>query len=263
MHESLPQLPDELHTMLAGCHVQRDRVGQSSARVYHLQRQQDRFYLKYQSPHPQASMELRKEKELLSWLQSRFPVPVVHFYDETDAGGYLLLSALPGCSLDQAAENWSCETVTRLYAETLRELHALPTANCPYRISVEQRFAEARYALEHDLVDIDDLEEAYRHMAPEQLYQRLLELRPDSFEPVLSHGDYCPENIIVDKGRLSGLIDWGRGGIDDRYQDLALALRSLDHRYGRSVWPLFLDGYGLADLNEQKLNFYILLDEFF
>ena len=41
------------------------------------------------------------------------------------------------------------------------------------------------------------------------------------------HGDYCLPNIILKEHTVSGYIDVALAGVGDRYQDLALAVRSL------------------------------------
>ncbi|MCG7860465.1 phosphotransferase, partial [Flavihumibacter sediminis] len=75
--------------------------------------------------------------------------------------------------------------------------------------------------------------------------------------------DYCPDNLILDDGVVSAFIDMDWGGVADRYQDLALAIRSLKHESLDNLIPLFLHNYGLTYLDENKLLFYTLLDEFF
>ncbi|HLX56069.1 MAG TPA: phosphotransferase, partial [Ktedonobacteraceae bacterium] len=58
-------------------------------------------------------------------------------------------------------------------------------------------------------------------------------------------------------------IDWGRAGIADRYQDLALAARSLAYNFGPGWESLLWEAYGLQTVDAAKIAFYRLLDEFF
>ena len=82
---------------------------------------------------------------------------------------------------------------------------------------------------------------------------------------VFTHGDYCLPNVFLDLTgrRLTGFIDWGRAGIADRYQDLALAERSLRFNFGPGWERCLFDAYGLTHVDEAKLAYYRLLDEMF
>lgn len=91
---------------------------------------------------------------------------------------------------------------------------------------------------------------------------------PTDEDLVFTHGDFCLPNIILDRGtngdvRIAGLVDCGRAGIADRYQDIALAVRSIVYNFG-DIWVApFLESYGLPQPHEEKLRFFTLLDEFF
>lgn len=69
--------------------------------------------------------------------------------------------------------------------------------------------------------------------------------------------------MLDDRG-VTGFIDWGYAGVADRYQDLALAVRSITWNLGAEWVPSFLDAYRLPDgLDAAKIEFFHLLDEFF
>lgn len=80
---------------------------------------------------------------------------------------------------------------------------------------------------------------------------------------VFTHGDFCPDNIIVADNHLPGYIDLGGGGVADKYQDIALAVRSIQHDLGNEWVDLFFKEYGLQEPNLKKINFYRQIDEFF
>lgn len=104
---------------------------------------------------------------------------------------------------------------------------------------------------------------------PEELLSWLENNRP-SEDIVLTHGDYCLPNIFAKDGRVTGFIDIGRMGPADRWQDIAILIRTLHHNFngyygGPAVFPQFrpemvLDELGIP-MDEEKYRYYLLLDE--
>jgi aminoglycoside phosphotransferase len=70
---------------------------------------------------------------------------------------------------------------------------------------------------------------------------------------VLIHGDYALPNVLVDKGRFSGLVDVGRSGLGDPRDDLAAALWSLHYNYGHGHAAGFLDAYGAPPMTDKEI----------
>ncbi|KAF2217598.1 hypothetical protein CERZMDRAFT_55043 [Cercospora zeae-maydis SCOH1-5] len=57
---------------------------------------------------------------------------------------------------------------------------------------------------------------------------------------VLTHGDLTPRNIIVDNGRVTGIIDWERSGFFPEYAEYAFAMK-LGHSIERWWLPVLKD----------------------
>jgi len=91
----------------------------------------------------------------------------------------------------------------------------------------------------------------------EEIEGRLIRLRLDDLRPlweaaldagpsddqVWLHGDLHPRNVVTDRGRLVGLIDWGDLCGGDRATDLAAAWSLFASRGGRDA---FLEAYGAS-----------------
>ena len=77
---------------------------------------------------------------------------------------------------------------------------------------------------------------------------------------------------FVKENEISGFIDIGKMGPADRWQDIAIAIRSLKHNFdgkytdGKKIFNFkpqtFLDALGV-DFDNQKYKYYFLLDELF
>lgn len=112
------------------------------------------------------------------------------------------------------------------------------------------------------MVDCDDFDPERRDCSAEQVWQELQTCRPSAADPVVTHGDFSLDNILVDRGLVVGCIDVGRLGLADRYQDLAILARDLrDHEPALEL-RLF-HAYGLTHPEVDRLRFHQLLDELF
>src|SRR6266481_5641692 len=70
---------------------------------------------------------------------------------------------------------------------------------------------------------------------------------------LLIHGDYCLPNVLVEEGRLSGLIDLGGAGLGDPQDDLAAGVWTLQYNYGPGHAREFLDAYGWPPMSEKSI----------
>lgn len=117
-------------------------------------------------------------------------------------------------------------------------IHGVPIEGCPFDATIAALLAQS-------LPRVSD---------PEVLAY-LREGRPDSEDLVFTHGDYCLPNILVDRGRLGGFIDWGYAGVGDRYRDLASCAWSVGHNLGEEWIPSFFEAYGIV-IDQEKFDYY-------
>ncbi|HFK2920374.1 TPA: APH(3')-II family aminoglycoside O-phosphotransferase [Stenotrophomonas maltophilia] len=255
-------LPKAWRQLLADARIERQSIGASRAEVARVHRhgQADAFL---KSEVIDAFSELGDEIARLRWLRAQGqPAPTV-IADVKEAGRHwLLMSALPGRDLASSPE-LAPPRLVEVLADALRGLHALPVAACPFDQRIASRLQAAAARIEGGLVDADDFDDERLGQSPQQVFAELQDTRPEHEQLVVSHGDACLPNLMAANGRFSGFIDCGRLGVADRYQDLALAARSLVDNFEDTRWVApFFQRYGLV-ADERRLAFYRLLDEFF
>lgn len=243
-------------------------VGMSDSEVYEF----PDYVLKVQK----HTAESDNEYAIVRWLNKRLPVPEIPVYTVRDGTAYTLMTRARGRMLCDMQFMNEPELLIKAACEGLRLLWSVDISDCPCTVSrLSQRLAAARYNVEHGLVDTDNVEPdtfgPKGFADPAQLLRWLEEHRPDE-ELVMTHGDYCLPNIFADDKGICSFIDLGKAGPADRWQDIAICLRSLRSNFnGRYNGGKKIPGYDenafLRELgierNEEKMRYYLLLDELF
>ncbi|HLJ81410.1 MAG TPA: APH(3') family aminoglycoside O-phosphotransferase, partial [Ktedonobacterales bacterium] len=193
------------------------------------------------------------------------PVPEALAFVEDAASAYLLLSEVPGIMSCDASFADDIPVLVRLLAAGLRQLHALDYSTCPLDQRLDRKLALAAENIAAGLVDEAEVDPRGHAEDAPGLLRWLMEHRPAAEDLVFTHGDYCLPNILINSAHtaISGFIDLGRAGVADRYQDLALAARSLAYNFGPGWEPLLWQAYGLTSVDAAKREYYVLLDELF
>jgi aminoglycoside 3'-phosphotransferase II len=207
---------------------------------------------------------VKQEYERLQWLQERVPVAKILAFEEREGLNRLTTSAMPGVMAHQC-DGSQREEVVKSIARSLRRLHETPIGDCPFDNTIDNQLAEATANTEAGIVDESDFDPLHIGMTARELLPVLLAAKPTTFENVLTHGDHCLPNIFIDPQSLevTGYIDLGRFGISDRYQDLGITLNTLDHNFGPGYDDIFFEAYGIQGVDQLRIAFYQMLDEFF
>ncbi len=266
----VPSFPAEITARTSDFTCSKDQIGCSSAGVFRYEQNEDVLYLKIS----EVNYEIRQERDLMTWLKGKVPVPEVVYYGEQDGYAFLLMTEADGsmacdCPRDTVGEHDMvhepiAQTV-KLLADALLMMQAIDISTCPCENTLDYKLKRALYNIECDLVDLDDFEESNDFSSPMELYKWLVENRPPEVL-CFTHGDFCLPNIFIDGKTVTGFIDTGRGGIADKWQDIALCVRSLGYNLRHTEQQKYIDllftHLGITP-DEAKIRYYILLDDLF
>lgn len=263
--EKMTNLPEKIKKYLPDEAWQMDHIGMSDSSVLLFRD----MILKVQKNTKEAENEYR----MMRWLDGRLPVPKVYAREVLEGTSYLLMSRCPGEMA--CAEKYMSNPVLQaeLLAHGLKNLWKVDISDCPSDWSLKFKLEEARFNVEHGLVDVENTEPGTfgenGFADPKALLNWLYENQPEE-ELSLSHGDFCLPNVFFDDAAIH-YIDLGRTGIADKWCDIALCYRSLSHNYDGTydgqIYPgaddrLLFRKLGLAP-DWEKIRYYILLDELF
>ncbi len=188
--------------------------------------------------------------------KTAIPVPAVHVFDDSRnslSRDYLLMERLPGQALSET-RGGDAESVVRAVGYCLHQAHSLTADTYGYRgehrpMKPQTRWVDAFHIMWNRLIDDVVASGHYRDDEAARLrslldkYIRLFE-RPVAAS--LCHMDVWAQNILVDRGALSGLIDWDRALWGDPEIEFAV----LD--YCGISGPAFWEGYGVRRDNSRE-----------
>lgn len=260
-------IPESIKKYIDGKQYELDDLGKSDSKIMLF----DDMVLKIEP----VRAENETTVKLMRWLEGKIPAPQVICFEKDDTYQYLLMTRVIGDVLCSTYYLEHPKELLALLASAFKMLWSVDVAGCPRTCDWDSELAEARRRVENNLVDISDAEpdtfgEGGRFKDPYELLS-WLEANKPSFEPVLSHGDFCLPNILVKDGSVNGFIDLGDTGIGDKWKDIALGYRSLKHNFdgtfGGKVYPDF-DPEMLWEVlgiepDREKIDYFILLDELF
>jgi aminoglycoside 3'-phosphotransferase-2 len=243
-------VPPELRDEVAGFTFERVALGEV-AETHRLTGRGAVRYLK-------VADDLERERLRLGWAADRLPVPRVIAFASDAGRDYLLVDGLAGTPVELADVPVS-DRVAHL-ARAMRAVHDVPVTSCPFDGRIAERLAQAETNVRAGRVDESDFDAERVGRSAASVLDELRAWPRFAEDLVVTHGDFTLANILVEP---TGIVDLGRLGVADRYQDIALVLRDIESDYGPQWVDVFGDEYGLASLDESKRQFFCLLDELF
>ncbi|KQV87808.1 aminoglycoside phosphotransferase [Massilia sp. Root351] len=253
--------PPAIAGFIGNAVLRRDKIGESPCQVHSFKRGNDQFFLKA-SPAVFAptTYSVRREAAIMRWLSGRLNVPEVVLAESSGSHEYMITRAVPGVPLSARIDTG--QPVMALFLEALRQLQSVPAAECPFDAGARLRLRELDYLLGKGLIDEDyDLEPWPGLATPQDLVARLHATVPQE-DLVFAHGDLGDSNVLVDKRDQLYFIDFGRGGLADRWMDIAFAHRNLREEESEAAAAQLLVSLGMPDAGAKR-EFFEQLDELF
>lgn len=252
------QLPNEIRSYINGMELAKDNIGQSNAKVYSFRDSKQELYLKIEK----KNEEFNREQAVMKWLQNKLPVPNIINISHSGEIDYLLMSKVHGTMSCEQVKLLNPEETIKALANGLMKFHSINIKECPFDSRLQVKLSIAKKRIDNNKVDMDDWEEDNNFKSPEELYKYLIHNQPKE-ELVFTHGDYCFPNVFIQGDEATGFIDLGRSGIADRWQDIALCVRSIRHNFRNKDYTHLLFEYLDIEPDYEKIKYYILLDELF
>jgi kanamycin kinase len=252
---------NRIRHILAGGSVQQIDGGCSNSNVFRISSKAGNSFLKVQLL--TEGRTLAYESRILNWLDGKVAVPEMVEYGVDGEFEYLLMTEIAGVSCSDAVPITSPAQLVFLFASGLQIVHQISIDNCPFDQTIGAKLAYAQENIEANRVDESDFDDRRQGWTKHQVYDFLVQNRPTEKDLVFGHGDYCLPNVLILDDQISGFIDLSRAGVSDRYNDLAIASRSIIHNLGEAFEQLFFDCYGLSPIDREKIEYYRALDELF
>lgn len=220
-----------------------------------------------------VSEESENHLAMLRWLEGKVCAPRVLETAVQEGFRWTLMTRIPGEMACAAQWRPDPHRLVQVLARAMQALWTVDVSGCPVDQSPAAKLARAKVLVENGQVDMELVEpETFGEKgfpSPAALLRWLEDNAPEA-EPVLTHGDYCLPNLFLEDWELSGFLDLGRSGAGDKWTDIAILWRSLRDNFGGHYGEA-AEGFHPDELfealgmekDEEKLNYYLLMDELF
>ena len=176
-----------------------------------------------------------------------FQAPSVHFdcFDPSILGGnFIIMDFVPGTTLYEYKTD-----VPRKMAETQLDLHRIDSRPL-HKLLLSAGWEESsftglswRESYIHDN-DLNWLKPALKWIKDN---------KPES-KPAICHGDFHPLNILIDEGKVSGVLDWSLNRLEDPCFDIATTIINMSIN-GPIIAPQFGDVFN-EKVSDEYLDYY-------
>ncbi len=197
----------------------------------------------------------RREQKLATLLKHNVPIPDIYYTCELDGYSFAICEFLDGVLLrDLSLTGTSPDQIMREVGETLAKIASHKFAEAGFfdaDLNVEsQKIPEiidyARDCLKQDVVKSTLSNNTIQKI--ELLLDNCAHLLPSDHEPCLVHGDFGPENILVNNvngvWKVSGVLDWEFSFSGSVLWDVANMLR-YSHKLPKGFQESFVKGLGV------------------
>jgi kanamycin kinase len=204
---------------------------------------------------------LRGEADRMTWAIAYLPVPEVVSIGRVGAATVLVTEALPGRAATDPAwqEDPGAPALAHALGRGLRAFHrAVEEEWCPFRFDLAHALDHVARRVALDDVDRRGFHAEHADLSPATALARLEDTAPDDEDLVVCHGDYCPPNVLLTDGAVTGYVDLGELGVADRWWDVAVGGWSAAWNFGADAEPEFYRGYGIEP-DPERIRFFRLL----
>lgn len=261
---SILVIPSEWRHVIINSLVEPLTGGRSGMTIYKLIDNHDgKSYVLKLADNPKGINELRYEVQILNELQSQNFAPQSYYSVFTTNTGLSLREYIEGNPIDDCG--LSVEEVVVICSRLMKAIHDTSISSDIMK-TYNTRLKDAEINVRTGLVDVEDFEDEYKGYSADKLYNLFTELACELDADTFTHGDFSFPNIIYN-GSDAKLIDWGSASMSDRYQDISLLIREfrdyvdiIDQNY---LVQIIEDTYGIDCVEYDKVQKFILLDEFF
>ena len=254
-------VPESIMEYLDGLNYKVDDIGKSNSNIFIF----DDYILKIST----LSFDIENEIRVYNNLKDKLPISDIIAYEVIDERVYILKSKLKGKMLCDDSYLGNPKLLFKLASDAVKLLWKVDVKKLDLQNTYDTIMDFGKKCLKEKTIDFDNSDKTitFKFKNFDEIIDYLENNKPQE-DYVLSHGDLCLTNIIVENDEVVGFIDLGLTGISHRYHDLAILYRSIKYnmegRYGKSY-----DGFeenALFDLlgiekDDKLIEYYLLVDE--